>query len=52
MKGRTSIIIAHRLNTIKAVDRIFVLDQGEMLESGTEDELLQLQGKYYDMVNQ
>lgn len=52
MKGRTSIIIAHRLNTIKAVDRIFVLDQGEMLEAGTEEELLALEGKYYDMVNQ
>lgn len=52
MKGRTSIIIAHRLNTIKAVDRIFVLDQGEMLEAGTEEELLKLEGKYHDMVNQ
>ena len=52
MKGRTSIIIAHRLNTIKAVDRIFVLEQGEMLEAGTEEELLKLKGKYYDMVNQ
>ncbi|CDZ99621.1 putative ABC transporter ATP-binding protein [Jeotgalicoccus saudimassiliensis] len=52
MKGRTSIIIAHRLNTIKAVDRIFVLGQGEMLEAGTEEELLKLEGKYYDMVNQ
>lgn len=52
MKGRTSIIIAHRLNTIKAVDRIFVLEQGEMLEAGTEEELLKLEGKYHDMVNQ
>lgn len=52
MKGRTSIIIAHRLNTIKSVDRIFVLDQGQMLESGTESELLMKKGKYYDMVNQ
>lgn len=52
MKGRTSIIIAHRLNTIKAVDRIFVLEDGEMLEAGTEEELLKLNGKYYDMVNQ
>ena len=52
MKGRTSIIIAHRLNTIKAVDRIFVLEQGQMLESGTEKALLEKKGKYYDMVNQ
>lgn len=50
MKGRTSIIIAHRLNTIKAVDRIFVLEDGEMLESGTEQELLNLEGKYHDMM--
>ena len=50
MKGRTSIIIAHRLNTIKAVDRIFVLEDGEMLESGTEQELLDLEGKYHDMM--
>lgn len=52
MKGRTSIIIAHRLNTIKAVDRIFVLEQGQMLEAGTEEALLSQKGKYYDMVNQ
>ncbi len=50
MKGRTSIIIAHRLNTIKAVDRIFVLEDGEMLESGTERELLEREGKYHDMM--
>lgn len=52
MAGRTSIIIAHRLNTIKAVDRIFVLEQGQMLEAGTEKALLEKKGKYYDMVNQ
>ena len=52
MKGRTSIIIAHRLNTIKAVDRTFVLEHGKMLESGTEKALLEKKGKYYDMVNQ
>lgn len=51
MKGRTSIIIAHRLNTIKAVDRIFVLEDGQMLESGSEAELLQKRGRYYEMIN-
>lgn len=51
MKGRTSIIIAHRLNTIKAVDRIFVLEDGRMLESGTEAELLEKQGRYHEMIN-
>lgn len=52
MQDRTSIIIAHRLNTIKAVDRIFVLEHGEMLESGTEDELMQKKGRYYDMISE
>lgn len=51
MKGRTSIIIAHRLNTIKAVDRIFVLEDGRMLESGSEAELLDKEGRYYEMIN-
>lgn len=51
MKDRTSIIIAHRLNTIKAVDRIFVLDQGELVESGNENELMALQGRYYQMIS-
>ena len=51
MKGRTSIIIAHRLNTIKAVDRIFVLEDGRMLESGSEAELLAKEGRYYEMIN-
>jgi ATP-binding cassette subfamily B multidrug efflux pump len=52
MKDRTSIIIAHRLNTIKAVDRIFVLDHGKMLESGTEEELIQQKGHYYEMISE
>lgn len=52
MKDRTSIIIAHRLNTIKAVDRIFVLEHGEMLESGSEEELVNKKGRYYDMINE
>ncbi|MFC3419662.1 ABC transporter ATP-binding protein [Salinicoccus hispanicus] len=51
MKDRTSIIIAHRLNTIKAVDRIFVMDLGELVESGSEQELLELGGRYFQMVS-
>jgi ATP-binding cassette subfamily B protein len=44
---RTSIIIAHRLATIRSADRIIVLHRGEIAEQGTHDELLALRGRYY-----
>jgi ATP-binding cassette, subfamily B, multidrug efflux pump len=44
--GRTAIIIAHRLSTIRNVDRIFVLKRGQLIESGSHDELLGLGGLY------
>jgi ATP-binding cassette subfamily B multidrug efflux pump len=49
LKGRTSIIVAHRLSTIEKADRILVLHHGEMREFGTHEELMKLQGIYYKL---
>lgn len=52
MKGRTSVVIAHRLNTVKNADRIFVMEQGQLVEQGTPKELIEKQGIYYGMLQQ
>ncbi len=49
MESRTSFIIAHRLSTIKRADRILVIENGQIAESGTHHELLRQQGKYYQL---
>ncbi|WP_028975164.1 ABC transporter ATP-binding protein [Spirochaeta cellobiosiphila] len=49
IEGRTSLVIAHRLSTIRKADRILVLEQGKIIESGTHQELLSLQGTYYNL---
>jgi ATP-binding cassette subfamily B protein len=52
MAGRTSIVVAHRLSTIRAANKILVLQRGHVVESGTHEELIQAKGLYaalYDL---
>ena len=49
-KGRTTVAVAHRLSTVRSCDRIFVLERGKVVETGTHKELVALKGKYYEMV--
>jgi len=48
MKGRTSLIIAHRLSTIRDCDRIMYIDDGQIAEQGTHEELMAKKGEYYN----
>jgi ATP-binding cassette subfamily B multidrug efflux pump len=49
LKGRTSFVIAHRLSTIRNADRIMVIEEGGIVESGTHEELIRRQGQYYNL---
>ncbi|ETZ20591.1 hypothetical protein N824_04375 [Pedobacter sp. V48] len=49
MNDKTSILIAHRISTIKNADKILVLDDGQIIEQGTHNELLQKGGAYAEM---
>ncbi len=51
LTGRTSVVIAHRLSTVKAADQIIVLAGGEIVERGTHDELLAKHGLYFELVS-
>ncbi len=52
VKNRTAIVIAHRLSTIANSDRIIVLDKTGIVESGTHEELVELKGEYYRLLNE
>jgi ABC-type multidrug transport system fused ATPase/permease subunit len=50
-RGITTILVAHRLSTVRDCDRIIVLDHGSMVEQGTHDELVAKKGYYYRLVS-
>lgn len=49
-KGRTVVVVAHRLSTVKNADQIVVIEKGEIIETGTHKELTKLRGGYYELV--
>lgn len=50
MRGKTAVVIAHRMSTVKHADKIVLLDGGEVIEAGTHEELIAARGGYYDLV--
>ena len=50
--GRTMILIAHRLSTVRHCDKIIVMDKGQVVEEGTHEELLERKGMYYYLQEQ
>lgn len=51
-QGRTVVIIAHRLSTVKHADQIVVLDRGQVVECGSHDELVRQRGRYYQLIQE
>jgi ATP-binding cassette subfamily B protein len=50
-KGKTTVVIAHRLSTVKSAEQIIVLDKGEVVESGTHKELIAKKGYYFNLIS-
>ncbi len=50
IRGRTTLMIAHRLSTLRKANKIIVVDKGKILEMGTPEELMELKGKYYKLI--
>jgi ATP-binding cassette, subfamily B, bacterial len=48
--GRTVVVVAHRLSTIRNADQIVVIEQGQIIEKGTHDELIALEGRYFELL--
>ena len=50
IRGRTTLMIAHRLSTLRKANRILVVDKGRIIENGSHEELMALKGKYYKLI--
>lgn len=50
IRGRTTLMIAHRLSTLRNANKIIVVDKGEVIEFGSPEELMKLKGKYYKLI--
>lgn len=49
-KGKTVVVVAHRLSTVRGADKIVVLDKGKVMEEGTHTDLIERQGLYYQLI--